>query len=111
MHKKWVSTLLLVCRFLLGRKSLKVILETHLLNQWFKVLLSNTAVSGVIVSKNTPNFHIGFVFGLFDWLEIGKPPISRLIALSLQALVQAKQEMHSRSSGDSLNLTPMGQTS
>ncbi len=41
----------------------------------------------------------------------GRPPISRPIAPKRQAsFIHLRQVMHSPSSGDSLNLTPMGQT-
>ena len=44
------------------------------------------------------------------WLVIDKPPISRVIALNVQALLHARHDMHSISSGDSLKRTPMGHT-
>ena len=56
--------------------------------------------------QNCPIFNLnyaGFVFSSSDCFEIGKPPISRLIALKSHAWVQAKQEMHSMSSGELLN--------
>ncbi len=55
--------------------------------------------------------YIGFSCGVLGPLGFVRPPNSRWIAFCLHALVQAKQDIHSMSLGDSLNRTPMGQTS
>jgi len=61
--------------------------------------------------KVASNWPYAFFALVTSAVRSGIPPTDRDIASNLQALfIQARHEIHSASSGDSLNFTPIGQT-